>query len=152
MPTFTLNFSRPGNQVVAQYYNFLRLGKAGYRQIMEALRDTAVMLSSGIAEIGPFELVSDGSAIPVFAFKLRDEIDHYSVFDVSDKLREYGWQVPAYTMPEDAQDVAVLRIVVREGFSEDMGQMLLDDIKKAVAHFEPLTDREPKPPAPQFAH
>jgi glutamate decarboxylase len=119
---------------------------------MESLRDTAMMLSSGIAEIGPFELVSDGSAIPVFAFKLKDEIDHYSVFDVSDKLREFGWQVPAYTMPEHAEDVAVLRIVVREGFSEDMGQMLLDDIKKAVAHFEPLTDRAPKPPAPQFAH
>jgi len=152
MPTFTLNFSRPGNQVVAQYYNFLRLGEAGYRQIMEALRDTAMMLSSGIAEIGPFELVSDGSAIPVFAFKLRDEINHYSVFDLSDKLREFGWQVPAYTMPEDAEEVAVLRIVVREGFSEDMGQMLLDDIKKAVTHFEPLTDRAPKPPAPQFAH
>lgn len=152
MPTFTLNFSRPGNQVVAQYYNFLRLGEAGYRQIMEALRDTAMMLSSGIAEIGPFELVSNGSAIPVFAFKLRDEISHYSVFDVSDKLREFGWQVPAYTMPENAEDVAVLRIVVREGFSEDMGQMLLDDINKAVAHFAAQTERAPKPPAPQFAH
>lgn len=152
MPTFTLNFSRPGNQVVAQYYNFLRLGHAGYRQIMEAMRDTATWLARSIAEIGPFELVSDGSAIPVFAFKLRDEITHYSVFDLSDKLREFGWQVPAYTMPEDAQEVAVLRIVVREGFSEDMGQMLLDDIRKAAAHFAPLTERAAKAPAPQFAH
>ena len=117
MPTFTLNFSRPGNQVVGQYYNFLRLGRAGYTQIMEALRDTAMGLSGGIAEIGPFELVSDGSAIPVFAFKLKDEVTGYSVFDVSDKLREFGWQVPAYTMPEHAEDVAVLRVVVREGFS-----------------------------------
>lgn len=152
MPTFTLNFSRPGNQVVAQYYNFLRLGHAGYRQIMAALRDTAMALAQGISEIGPFELVSDGSAIPVFAFKLRDEITHYSVFDLSDKLREFGWQVPAYTMPEDAQEVAVLRIVVREGFSQDMGQMLLADIEKAVRHFDPMTDRDPKPPEPQFAH
>ncbi|NBC47620.1 MAG: glutamate decarboxylase [Gammaproteobacteria bacterium] len=152
MPTFTLNFSRPGNQVVAQYYNFLRLGHAGYRQIMEALRDTATGLARGIGELGSFELVSDGSAIPVFAFKLRDGIDHYSVFDVSDKLREFGWQVPAYTMPENAQAVAVLRIVVREGFSEDMAQMLLADIKKVVDHFEPLTERAPKSPAPQFAH
>jgi glutamate decarboxylase len=152
MPTFTLNFSRPGNQVVAQYYNFLRLGHAGYRQIMEALRDTAMALAAGIAEIGPFELVSDGSAIPVFAFKLRDEIDHYSVFDISDKLRESGWQVPAYTMPEDAQEVAVLRIVVREGFSQDMAQMLLADIAKAARHFDPMTGRDAKPPEPQFAH
>jgi glutamate decarboxylase len=152
MPTFTLNFSRPGNQVVAQYYNFLRLGQAGYRQIMSALRDDAMRLSSGIAELGPFELLSDGSAIPVFAFKLRDEISHYSVFDVSAKLREYGWQVPAYTMPENAQDVAVLRVVVREGFSMDMADMLLDDIKKAVAYFASRTEREPEPPTPQFAH
>jgi glutamate decarboxylase len=152
MPTFTLNFSRPGNQVVAQYYNFLRLGHAGYRQIMEALRDTATTLAKGIGGIGPFELISDGSAIPVFAFKLRDDIDHYSVFDISDKLREFGWQVPAYTMPENAQAIAVLRIVVREGFSEDMAQMLLADIEKAVAHFEPQTDRAAKAPSPQFAH
>jgi glutamate decarboxylase len=138
--------------VVAQYYNFLRLGHAGYRQIMEALRDTATTLAKGIGELRPFELISDGSAIPVFAFKLRDGIDHYSVFDISDKLREFGWQVPAYTMPENAQAVAVLRIVVREGFSEDMAQMLLADIKKVVNHFEPLTDRAPKSPAPQFAH
>lgn len=152
MPTFTLNFSRPGNQVVGQYYNFLRLGHAGYRQIMEVLRDTAVSLSKGIAEIGPFELVSDGSAIPVFAFKLSDAVTSYSVFDVSDKLREYGWQVPAYTMPEHAEEVAVLRIVVREGFSADMADMLLGDIRKTVAHFESLPAHTPKAQAPVFAH
>jgi glutamate decarboxylase len=152
MPTFTLNFSRPGNQVLAQYYNFPRLGWAGYGQIMEALRDIANGLAKGIGAIGPFELVSDGSSIPVFAFKLKDEITSYSVFDMSDKLREYGWQVPAYTMREHAGDVAVLRIVVREGFSADMAGMLLNDIKKAVEHFEGLTRHTAKAPAPQFAH
>jgi glutamate decarboxylase len=152
MPSFTLNFSRPGNQIVGQYYNFLRLGRAGYTQIMEALRDTATGLSKSIAELGPFELASDGSDIPVFAFKLKDDVTGYSVFDVSDKLREFGWQVPAYTMPEHAEDVAVLRIVVREGFSDDMAGMLLDDIKKAVQHFEGLSGHEPKAPSPQFAH
>jgi glutamate decarboxylase len=149
---FTLNFSRPGNQVVGQYYNFLRLGRAGYVQIMEALRDTAMGLSSGVAGIGPFELVSDGSAIPVFAFKLKDDVTGYSVFDISDKLREFGWQVPAYTMPEHAEDVAVLRVVVREGFSADMADMLLADIRKAADHFEGLSGHVPKPPATQFAH
>jgi glutamate decarboxylase len=152
MPTFTLNFSRPGNQVVGQYYNFLRLGRTGYTQIMTAMRDIATGLAAGIAKLGPFELVSDGSDIPVFAFKLRDDIDTYSVFDVSDKLREFGWQVPAYTMPEHAEDVAVLRIVVREGFSQDMAGMLLDDIRKAVAYFEARTEHKPKGPAPQFKH
>ena len=90
MPTFTLNFSRAGNQVVGQYYNFLRLGRAGYTQVMEALRDIATWLSGEIAELGPFELLSDGSAIPVFAVKLRDGLP-YSVYDLSDKLRQGGW-------------------------------------------------------------
>jgi glutamate decarboxylase len=152
MPTFTLNFSRPGNQVVGQYYNFLRLGRAGYTQIMSAMRDIATGLSAEIAKLGPFELVSDGSDIPVFAFKLKDNIASYSAFDVSDKLREYGWQVPAYTMPEHAEDVAVLRIVIREGFSQDMAGMLLDDIGKAVAHFESIPEHKPKGAAPQFNH
>ncbi|MBK1648719.1 glutamate decarboxylase [Rhabdochromatium marinum] len=152
MPTFTLNFSRPGNQVVGQYYNFLRLGRAGYTQIMEALRDTAMTLAKGIEALGPFELVSDASNIPVFAFKLKDSITNYSVFDVSHKLRESGWQVPAYTMPESAEEVAVLRIVVREGFSDDMAEMLLADISQVVEHFEGLSGHEPKAPAPQFTH
>ena len=152
MPTFTLNFSRPGNQVVGQYYNFLRLGRAGYTQIMSAMRDIATGLSAEIAKLGPFELVSDGSAIPVFAFKMKDDIDTYSVFDVSDKLREYGWQVPAYTMPEHAEDVAVLRIVIREGFSQDMAGMLLGDIRKAVVYFKDRAEKKPKEPASQFKH
>jgi len=121
MPTFTLNFSRPGNQVVAQYHNFLRLGRAGYTQILTAIRDIATWLSSEIGNMGPFELVSDGSTIPVFAFRLKDDIKGYSAFDLSDKLREFGWQVPAYTMPEHAEKVAVLRIVIREGFQPRYG-------------------------------
>ncbi len=152
MPTFTLNFSRPGNQIVGQYYNFLRLGRVGFTQIMEAMRDIAMSLAGDIAKLGPFELVSDGRAMPVFAFKLKDSVASYSVFDVSDKLREFGWQVPAYTMPEHAEDVAVLRIVVREGFSQDMAGMLLDDFKKVVAHFKGMSEHAPKAPAPQFTH
>src|SRR6478752_3967672 len=79
MPTFTLNFSRPGNQIVGQYYNFLRLGFDGYRRVMESLRDLAVFASKAIAEMGPFELISDGTAIPVFAFKVKDGTD-FTVF------------------------------------------------------------------------
>ena len=93
MPTFTLDFSRAGNQVVGQYYDFLRLGRAGYTQVMEMLRDIACWLSGEIAKLGPFELLSDGSAIPVFAFKLREGQRH-SVFDLSERLRLEGWQVP----------------------------------------------------------
>jgi glutamate decarboxylase len=151
MPTFTLNFSRPGNQIVGQYYNFIRLGRAGYTRIMETLRDIAMSLSDAVAKMGPFELLSDGSDIPVFAFALRDP-GKYTVFDVSNRMRQYGWQLPAYTMPADAEDLAVLRLVVREGFSADLGDKLLADLGDAVAHLEkhgrPPGEDEPVP----FAH
>ena len=140
MPTFTLNFSRPGNQIVGQYYNFLRLGRSGYQRIMEALRDLALHTSSKIAALGSFELVSDGSAIPVFAFSLKEDTP-FTVFDVSERLRAQGWQVPGYTMPDDANDVAVLRVVVREGFSYDLAEALVADLAEAVEH---LTDEPPR--------
>jgi glutamate decarboxylase len=150
MPTFTLNFSRPGNQVVGQYYNFLRLGHSGYRRVMDALRELAVHTSGKIAELGPFELVSDGTAIPVFAFTLKQP-GPYTVFDVSERLRIGGWQVPAYTMPADATDVAVLRVVVREGFSFDLADALVDALREAVDH---LTANPPTAPkaAVAFSH
>ena len=151
MPTFTLNFSRPGNQIVGQYYNFLRLGREGYTRIMQSLRDTATYLSGEIEKMGPFELISRGDSIPVFAFALKDS-SRYSVFDLSDKLRGHGWQVPAYTMPPKVEDLAVLRIVVREGFSRDLADMFLADLAKVAAHFEAQSGHQPKEPAPQFAH
>jgi glutamate decarboxylase len=132
MPTFALNFSRPGAQVVAQYYNFIRLGFEGFRRVQQAARDTAMWLSSHISELEPFELLSDGSALPVFAFKLAKSVDGYTVFDISEMLRVKGWLVPAYTMPPDLEDVAVLRVVVRNGFSHDMAHMLLTDLSWAT--------------------
>ena len=128
MPTFALNFSRPGAQVAAQYYNFLRLGHDGYRRVQQTCQDIALHLSGEIAKLGPFELLSDGSDLPVFAFKLRDEVTGYSVFDISERLRMRGWQVPAYTFPEDLTDMAVMRIVIRNGFSMDLANLLLADL------------------------
>jgi glutamate decarboxylase len=118
---------------------------------MEALRDIATWLSGEIAKLGPFELISDGSAIPVFAVKLRDGLP-YSVYDLSDKLRQGGWQVPAYTMPEGAENVAVLRVVVREGFSRDLADQLLASIRDAVAFFEKNPPAQATAQAPAFAH
>ncbi len=135
MPTFTLNFSRPGNQVVGQYYNFLRLGRGGYTTVMRALADTARWLAAEIAALSVFELISDGTAIPVLSFKLKPGTK-YTVFDISAMLRSYGWQVPAYTMPDDASDVAVLRIVVREGFSANLARALRDDLVEVLAKLD----------------
>jgi glutamate decarboxylase len=137
MPTFTLNFSRPGNQVVGQYYNFLRLGRAGYAQVMHCLSQTARWLADQLADSAHFEVISDGSAIPVVSFRLKGD-PGYNEFDVSQALRAYGWQVPAYTMPEDATDVTVLRVVVREGFSADLARALWDDMAAALRHLDEL--------------
>lgn len=141
MPTFTLNFSRSGNQVVGQYYNFLRLGRDGFTQVMKCLSDTAQWLARELAamrgadDAPVFEIISDGSAIPVVAFKLV-KAAKYTVFDVSALLRSYGWQVPAYTMPDDATDIAVLRIVVREGFSANLARAMRDDLVEVLAKLD----------------
>lgn len=137
MPTFALNFSRPGSQIVAQYYNFLRLGFDGYRRIQKACQDTALYLSDKIEKIGPFECLSRGRDIPVFAFKIRDAAcANFTVFDISEMLRHRGWLVPAYTMPENCTDLAVLRIVVKEGMSRDMADILISDLERILKHYE----------------
>jgi glutamate decarboxylase len=157
MPTFALNFSRPGAQVAAQYYNFLRLGFSGYKQIQQTCQDIAVYLSAEIAKLGPFELLSEGRDLPVFAFKVKDDFKDFTVYDVSDRLRMRGWQVPAYTFPENLEDMAVLRIVVRNGFSMDLANLLLDDLRtqiEALEHLQPKTDLPPEIQAKRrsFAH
>jgi len=136
MPTFALNFSRPGAQVVAQYYNFLRLGFEGYRRVQAYARDVATTLSARIAELGPFELLTKGDELPVFAFTLNDDVDNYTVFDVSNALRERGWQVPAYTFPANRTDLAALRVVVRQGFGHDMADLLIDDIQRQLPRLQ----------------
>jgi glutamate decarboxylase len=128
MPTFALNFSRPGAQVAAQYYNFLRLGFSGYQRVQQACQDVAVHMSGSIARMGPFELISDGRDLPVFAFRLAGPQPGYSVFDLSERLRSRGWQVPAYTFPADLTDVAVMRVVVRNGFTKDLADQFLSDL------------------------
>jgi glutamate decarboxylase len=102
-------------------------------------------MSARIAGLGPYELLSDGSDLPVFAFKLRDpDAAGYSVFDVSERLRQRGWLVPAYTFPANLEDVAVIRIVIRNGFSLDMADLLLADLRQQTEALAAL----PQPPAP----
>jgi glutamate decarboxylase len=104
---------------------------------MQCLAQTARWLGDQLRESRHFEVVADGSAIPVVSFRLAGDFG-YTEFDVSYALRAYGWQVPAYTMPEGATDVTMLRIVVREGFSADLARVLRDDITTAIAHLDEL--------------
>jgi glutamate decarboxylase len=128
MPTFALNFSRPGAQVVAQYFNFLRLGRDGYTAVMQACRETADWLREEISAIGPYRCVFGGLGIPAIAFSV-DADAGFSVYDVSDGLRSHGWLVPAYPMPEGMENLSVLRFVVRNGFSRDLACLLIRDVR-----------------------
>jgi glutamate decarboxylase len=131
MSTFTLNFSQGASNVIAQYYNFIRLGKEGYRNIMDNLLENARYLSSEMEKTGKFEIVSKQNTIPIVVAKLKDTSE-CDVFDISHLLRTRGWIVPAYTMPPAAESIAVLRIVVRESFTRDLADILMEDIKEAI--------------------
>jgi glutamate decarboxylase len=156
MPTFALNFSRPGAHVAAQYYNFLRLGFAGYQRVHQACQDVAVHMSSRIAKMGPFELISAGRDLPVFAFRLASPQPTYTVFDLTERLRGRGWLVPAYTFPEDLTDMAVIRVVVRNGFTRDLADLFLTDLehhwRTLAAHLHDCPPLVPEGKRKSFSH
>lgn len=150
MPTFALNFSRPGGQIIAQYYNFLRLGKNGYRKIMEACSAHAQYIAAAIDKMGYFELFYDGKGnLPGTSWRIKPGTNPgFSLYDLSDRLRMRGWQVPAYTLPSKMEDIVIQRILVRHGFSRDMADLLIDDIVRSIDYFKkhpittPLTEEE----------
>ncbi len=130
MPTFALNFSRPGGQVICQYYLMLRLGMDGYRRIHQGCYDVAQHVARRIAALGPFEVLFDGDSrngIPAVSWTMRNPGAGYSLFDLSDRLRARGWQVAAYTMVPNITDMAVMRVLIRHGFSLDSADALLED-------------------------
>lgn len=130
MPTYTLNFSRESSMVIAQYYNFLRLGKEGYTKIMENSVTNAKNLSAKLESSGLFTMLNPSQMLPIVAVKLKDD-SNYTVFDLSAKLREKGYIIPAYTLPPNAEKVAIMRIVIKENFSHDLCEMLYQDILEA---------------------
>ncbi|MDR2564539.1 MAG: glutamate decarboxylase [Bifidobacteriaceae bacterium] len=146
MPTFALNFSRPGAQILLQYYMFLRLGRPGYTRVQEGSLDVARFLAMSIGQMEQFELWNDGSDIPVFAWSLReDPARKWSLYDLSDRLRMQGWQVPAYPMPNNLQDLTVQRIVVRNGMSMDLADRFMAEFAAAVAYLDKLDGPLPQP-------
>lgn len=152
MPTFALNFSRPGAQVVLQYFQFLRLGKDGYRLVQQTCQDVAVHIADTLRGMPEFDVVSDGRDLPVVTFSVSSTTTKYDVYDLSRKLRERGWLVPAYTMPANREDLAVLRVVVRNGFSHDMAEMFLRDLRAAVDYLDGLSAPMPREEQPAAFH
>jgi glutamate decarboxylase len=156
MPTFALNFSRPGGQIVAQYYNFLRLGKEGYRKVQQACYDTAQYLADEIDKLGPFKIIYDGrGGIPAMSWSLKDGADPgFNLFDLSDRIRMRGWQIAAYSMPANRQDLVIMRILVRHGVSRDLADLLITDLKSCMAYFEknPVTHKSTEEESGSFKH
>jgi glutamate decarboxylase len=152
MPTFSLNFSRPGSEVIAQYFMFASLGHEGYRRVMQAAQDVAKFLSGEIAKLGPYRLLSDGGELPVFAFALRPEVKNYTVFEVSDRLRQSGWLVPAYTFPKNREDLSVLRMVIRAGMTPEMAERLLEHLRHHTEFLENLDAPFPGERRLAFSH
>lgn len=158
MRDIALNFSRPGSQIMCQYYNFLRLGKEGYRKIHTACYDTAKYIAGEIEKLGPFEVIYEGemdAGIPALCWKMKDGVDPgFSLYDFADRLRSRGWQVPAYSLPANVKDLSIQRILVRHGVSRDLGTLLIDDMKRAMDYFRqhpvhtPMTNDE----ASGFSH
>jgi glutamate decarboxylase len=140
MRDIALNFSRPGGQVACQYYNFLRLGREGYRKIHSNCYETAQYIGDEIAKSGPFDIIYRGTAdagIPAVCWKFTDSVDPgYSLYDLADRLRARGWQVPAYSLPANCEDLAIQRVLVRQGVSRDLASLLIDDFRQALDYFE----------------
>jgi len=152
MPTFALNFSRPGAQVVLQYFQFLRLGRDGYRTVQRTCQEVAMHIAEALAGMSEFALVSNGRDLPVVTFAVSSRVTKYDVYDVSRKLRERGWLVPAYTMPPKREDLAVLRVVVRNGFSHDMADLFLADLRSALDWLDGLAGPMPHEAQPSSFH
>ena len=138
MPDFHINFSRPAGQVIAQYYNFIRLGREGYRRLHDACYETAAYVAREVVGLGPFELLHDGDparGIPAVTWRIREGEDPgYTLFDLADRLRNRGWQVPAYTLTGSADGIAVQRALIRQGVDRDLITLLLNDMAAAIEH------------------
>ncbi len=127
--TYTLNFSRGSAMMIVQYYNLIRLGKKGYRLVMQQSLENARYLASKVRRIRNIRLITEDIKLPILALTVKKKSE-FTVFQMSDKLRERGWIVPAYSLPADASEVEVLRVVIKENFSHDMADMLVTDMQR----------------------
>lgn len=134
MPTMAINFSRSASQIIGQYYNFLRLGFDGYRKIHLHTRNIAVTITRELEKTGLFELLSNGSTIPLVCFKLKDDAQvAWTLYDLTDRLEMKGWQVPVYPLPNNCSSTIISRIVCRSDLSLNLAERFIEDLNLAVA-------------------
>ncbi|PKF61574.1 glutamate decarboxylase [Psychromonas sp. psych-6C06] len=134
--TATLNFSKSSATIMAQYYNFIRLGRKGYTNIMKKTVENAEFIRDRLLATGKFKIMNETQRIPVVALTLDESVTKYNEFDISNKVREHGWILSAYSMPANAQQVNSLRIVVRPHLNKDAAEILVRDIEMACEYLE----------------
>ena len=133
IPTMAINFSRSASQIIGQYYNFLRYGFEGYRQIHQRTKDVAMFLASELEKTGLFQIYNNGENLPIVCYKLRDDVNvDWTLYDLADRLLMKGWQVPAYPLPADLQDTIIQRVVCRADLSHNLAELYLRDLKAAI--------------------
>jgi glutamate decarboxylase len=145
MPNYSLNFSRPSSSVVLQYFNFLRLGYEGYTEVIGNVLANAQALAANLGGIDALELINDASTFPIVVLAATHP-ETTDLTALSHLLRERGWIVPAYTLPPNAEAITVLRMVVKENFSRDMVDMLVDAVRDALAALRKQTITLPERP------
>jgi glutamate decarboxylase len=135
--TFTLNFSTGSAMVLAQYFNLIRFGRAGYEKVMRYMQENTQLLAARLAETGQFEEIGpDEEKLPLVAFRLAEE-RRFDEFDIAWQVAaERGWMLPAYTMPPDADHVRMLRALVKLNLSHALVNALADDIVAACETLE----------------
>lgn len=135
-PTFNLNYSRPAAQVIAQYYQFLRLGHQGYTRVQQRLYDSAKLISEKVAVMGPFTIIHNGDptrGIAASSWRLKaDAALGWNLYDLADRMRTRGWLVPAYSLPDDRQELSIQRVLLRHGFSEELARLFISDLQTNV--------------------
>jgi glutamate decarboxylase len=133
--TFTLNFSTGASMVLAQYYNFVRLGRPGYTYVMKQMQQNAAALAANLRDCGRFEVIgADQEQLPLVAFRLKGDHASYDESDIAWQLSaERGWMVPAYTLPPNAENVKIMRALVKETMSREQVERLTRDIADACA-------------------
>lgn len=136
MPTMAINFSHSASQMIGQYYNFVRFGFEGYQSIHQRTHDVAIYLAKEIETSQHFELINDGTQLPLVCYKLKNENQKWTLYDLSDRLLMKGWQVPSYPLPKNLDKQVIQRIVVRSDFGMNMAHDFIEDLTAAIKELE----------------
>lgn len=137
MPTMAINFSRSASQIIGQYYNFVRFGFDGYREIHERTHEVAKYIIKEIKKTGRFKIVNGAQHLPILCYSLKDkDAQKWNLYDLSDRLRMHGWQVPTYPMPDNLNNLIVQRIVCRADFGMNVAVEFIQDFKQCLADLD----------------